>query len=138
MDIVKLASIIFSKRDEMKSSNRRLAATFCLSTMVLIIQISVLAYLAGDVEDITFCGDIVRHLDLTGPMEQIFKKNGRDAKSKYTDLWEEQYVTAAKEDLRKERDRTYTVDFYPSCNEDSGELLELQGRLKYYSDAECT
>lgn len=139
IDVIKLSSIIWTKREKMNNSKRRIFTSVMLSLLVLVIQFGVFAYLSTKVTNITFCGDIARHLDLgVKNMKQIFKLDGRDVKSKYQKLWEETYVTGAEADIKAERDRKYPARFHPSCDEDSVELLIFQGRLKFYSDKDCT
>ena len=84
----------------------------------------VLSYLAKDMTDIVFCGDVIRHIASgEGTMETFFTDGGTSTHRSYRELWNGKFKEQAKKELRFERYREYPSHFDPSCEEDSVEML---------------
>ena len=92
LDIVKLSLISWAKRKELGLSKWTLAVTATLSLLVVVIQASILVWLAMDISDIMFCSDVTRHV---GPVENFtsfFNNEGHDTHYMYKDLWDNNYT----------------------------------------------
>ena len=97
---------------------------FFLSLVVVFVQTAILLYLALHITDIAFCGDIVRFINGGSKnIEDFFKKKGSDVHGVYQDMWEEDYAKQARDEIAWERKREFPSHYYPSCDEDSVDIL---------------
>ena len=138
LDIVKLSLISWTERLQLGSSKKFICSTFTCSLFVVLVQAIILGWLALDVTDITFCGDIVRHLKFgSGSLENFFEDDGLDTHKKYQDMWVNNFSQQAKEEIEFERNRQNPYNYDPSCSEDSVIKFSTENRLKAYLDKEC-
>lgn len=77
LDIVKISTLSWVEKDEMNFSKKFICSTFCLSLVVIIVQVSIMVSLISDVTDIMFCGDVVKHINMDDP-EHFFLLEGKD------------------------------------------------------------
>lgn len=80
----------------------------------------ILGWLAIDVTDVTFCGDVVRYITTQkGTLTKFFKADGNDTHKIYKELWDYKFSAEARSEIAFERSRLYASHYMPSCDSDN-------------------